>query len=71
MAHTEDIQKSLQDRVNSFLRGSLLRPDAFRARPSRDEIAFHEYLLEKAELELKTVQAQVEELRQKLAKLRE
>jgi len=71
VAQTEEIQKSLHDRVNSLLRGSPSSREAFSARPSRDEIAFHEYLLEKAELELRAAQAQVDELRQKLASLRE
>ena len=71
MTDTEDIQKSLQERVNSLLRGSPSSREAFSARPSKDEIGFHEYLLEKAELELRAAQAQVDELRQKLAKLRD
>ena len=71
MARTGDIQKSLQERVNSFLRCSTLRREAFSARPSREEIAFHEYLLERAEMQLRAAQAKVDELKQKLAKLRE
>lgn len=71
MARVEEGGRSLQERVNSFLRGSPSYRDAFSARPSRDEIAFHEYLLEKAEVELRAAQAQVDELKKKLAKLRE
>lgn len=71
MVHMQDGEKSLQERVNSFLRGSPSDRQAFIAKPSKDEIAFHEYLLEKAELELRTAQAEVDKLKQKLIKLRE
>ena len=69
MSQGEEVQKSLQERVNSILRGSPSRQAVFSAKPSKDEIAFHEYLLEKAEIELRAAQAQVDELKQKLAKL--
>ena len=70
MAQVEEGQQSLQERVNSLLRGSPSHPRMFTLKSGRDEIALHEYLLEKAEIELRAAQANVDELRQGLTKLR-
>lgn len=70
MAQVGENQKSLQERVNSLLRGSSSHPTNLTLKSSRDEIALHEYLLEKAEMELRTAQTNVDELRQQLINLR-
>lgn len=70
MAQVEEGQQSLQERVNSLLRGSPSHPRILILKSGRDEIALHEYLLEKAEIELRAAQANVDELRQGLTKLR-
>ena len=70
MSKQDEGWKSLQDRVNSLLRGSSYNPRVFVLKSGRDEIALHEYLLEKAERELRAAQINVDELRQELTKLR-
>jgi hypothetical protein len=71
MSPPDEMQKSLQERINTLLRGSPSNQVVFNAKPARDELAFHEYQLEIAEIELRVAQARVDELRHRLARLRE
>lgn len=70
MAHRPEINASLQERVNDYLRTHSAANNSFvRAAETAHSVEgeLNEYLLKRAEEELRKAQARVEELRQKIA----
>ncbi len=63
-------ETSLQQRVNSYLREEQPGSGPFAAPAQAAETELKEYLLERAEAELRATQARIEELRQEFARIR-
>jgi hypothetical protein len=61
---------SLQQRVNSYLREEQPGDGVFAAPVQAAEAELKEYLLQRAETELRATQARIEALRQELARIR-
>lgn len=61
---------TLQQRVDDYLREEKSKGGLFAAPSQAAETDLKEYLLERAETELRATQARIEELRQELARIR-
>jgi hypothetical protein len=73
MAYNQEIEIPLQQRVNEYLRSKNPTSNIFSAAARDAEAAdadLNEYLLERAEEELRKAQARVEAIKQQIAKSR-
>lgn len=61
---------SLHERVNNYLRSERSKDGIFAAPVQAAETDLKEYLLERAEAELRATQVRIEELKQELARMR-
>ena len=66
MPRTEENQTPLAQRVNDYLRSEGPTSQAFVGKESAAEVEMDEYLLQRAEAQLKAAQEQVQEIRDRL-----
>ena len=74
MAHNQEVNAPLQQRVNDYLRSKNPTKNIFSAAARDTDAAdadLQEYLLKRAEEELRQAQARVEAIKQKIAKSQE